>query len=258
MDAIHRNFGTCDYLTSFGEKLSVEVLNVELGGDTTRIYADSSGLVLVDDDETLTVSSHFAPTGIVVVTGYCGRHVSSGKTVLLGRDGSDTTATLLSGHLECPCTIYTDVEGMFTIDPRLSDHARQIPRISLAEAKELAFHGASVLHAKCLNYVTQDLYLKHVHTDVGTVVRFPCDSRRNVANASCLQGWQCCVTVFACRSTASRTSTARDSQCRPCRCSKILTSTCCPRVAHRHTSRSLCGRKMWHTCRTCLKSASPL
>ena len=73
MDAIHRNFGTCDYLTSFGEKLSVEVLNVELGGDTTRIYADSSGIVLMDDDETLTVSSHFAPTVIVVVTGYCGR-----------------------------------------------------------------------------------------------------------------------------------------------------------------------------------------
>ena len=83
------------------------------------------------------------------MTGFCGKRTSDGKTVLLGRDGSDTTATLIAGALECECTIFTDVDGIYDIDPRLHENAKLLRNISLSEARELAFHGASVLHSRC-------------------------------------------------------------------------------------------------------------
>ncbi len=71
----------------------------------------------------------------------------------LGRGGSDTTAVALAAALHADlCEIYTDVDGVFSADPRLVPQARQVPYITYEEMLELAAHGAKVLHLRCVEY----------------------------------------------------------------------------------------------------------
>src|SRR5699024_8614648 len=71
----------------------------------------------------------------------------------LGRGGSDTTAVALAGALEASvCEIYTDVDGLFTADPRIAPKAHKIERISTEETLELAAHGAKILHLRAVEY----------------------------------------------------------------------------------------------------------
>lgn len=181
-----RNFGVSDYLTSFGEKLSVDLVARRWAAATTGspqtlvstlvptppvqiVWADH-GLVCMDEQGCLSCHPDgLAATGIVLVTGFCAKSIPSGKTVLLGRDGSDTSATFLANALACECTIYTDVDGMFNVDPRLCETARVLPHITVEEARELAFHGASVLHPRCLEYIGESgLTLRKVTDARGT------------------------------------------------------------------------------------------
>jgi aspartokinase/homoserine dehydrogenase 1 len=94
--------------------------------------------------------------GIVpVVTGFLGAS-TTGELTTLGRGGSDYSATILGAALEADeVIIWTDVEGVFTADPRLVKEARTIPEISYREAAELAYFGAKVLHPKTLRPVVQ-------------------------------------------------------------------------------------------------------
>ena len=155
MRNILRNFGPCDYLTSYGEKLSAELVSKSVRSSVVR--ADE-GLITVDESGQLSCRKEKLDCHhmVQIVTGFCAQQASTGKTVLLGRDGSDTTATLLSKAFNCHCTIFTDVDGIFDIDPRLCEDAQLLEEISLAEARELAFHGASVLHSRCLDFVCKE------------------------------------------------------------------------------------------------------
>ena len=94
--------------------------------------------------------------GVVpVVTGFIGA-TAEGVLTTLGRGGSDYSATILGAALEADeVTIWTDVDGLMTADPRLVPGASTIPEISYREAAELAHFGAKVLHPKTLSAVTQ-------------------------------------------------------------------------------------------------------
>ena len=88
--------------------------------------------------------------GVPVVTGYCGR-APSGATTTLGRGGSDLTATLLAAALDADeVTLWTDVDGVFTADPRRVPGARIIRHLNYREAAELSFYGAQVLHPRTM------------------------------------------------------------------------------------------------------------
>jgi len=83
---------------------------------------------------------------IVVTRGFVGSDVQ-GRTTTLGRGGSDFTAALLTEALGADtCEIWTDVIGVYTIDPRITDKARPSPELSLEEAPEMATFGAKILH----------------------------------------------------------------------------------------------------------------
>lgn len=89
---------------------------------------------------------------IVVAAGFQG-HDRLGNITTLGRGGSDTTATALAAVLNASlCEIYTDVEGVFTTDPRIVPEARQVPHISYDEMLELASLGAGVMHSRSIEF----------------------------------------------------------------------------------------------------------
>ncbi|MCA8982543.1 MAG: aspartate kinase [Planctomycetaceae bacterium] len=89
---------------------------------------------------------------IIVAAGFQG-HDETGNITTLGRGGSDTTATALAAVLNASlCEIYTDVEGVFTTDPRIVAQARKIPQISYDEMLELASLGAGVMHSRSIEF----------------------------------------------------------------------------------------------------------
>ncbi|MFY9913963.1 MAG: aspartate kinase, partial [Nocardioidaceae bacterium] len=90
---------------------------------------------------------------IVLVAGFQGVSQDSKDVTTLGRGGSDTTAVALAAALHADvCEIYTDVDGIFTADPRIVPTARRIPRISYEEMLEMCACGAKVLHLRCVEY----------------------------------------------------------------------------------------------------------
>jgi aspartate kinase len=86
-----------------------------------------------------------------VLGGFIASSAASGETTTLGRGGSDYTAGLVGAALRSKeIQIWTDVSGVLTADPRVVPEARTIPRLSYAEAAELAYFGAKVLHPKTI------------------------------------------------------------------------------------------------------------
>ncbi|BBL80384.1 aspartokinase [Rubrobacter xylanophilus] len=87
---------------------------------------------------------------VVIVAGFQGMN-ALGDVMTLGRGGSDTTAVALAAALKAErCEIYTDVDGVYTADPRLVPEARRIPLISYAEMAEMAWRGAKVMHPRAV------------------------------------------------------------------------------------------------------------
>ena len=90
---------------------------------------------------------------VVIVAGFQGVAQTTKDVTTLGRGASDTTAVALADALQADyCEIFTDVDGVFSADPRLVPAARRIPRIDYEEMLELAASGAKVLHLRCVEY----------------------------------------------------------------------------------------------------------
>ncbi|HAX73713.1 MAG TPA: aspartate kinase, partial [Firmicutes bacterium] len=85
----------------------------------------------------------------VVVAGFQGIN-DEGDITTLGRGGSDTTAVALAAKLGCPCHIYTDVEGIYSVDPRLYKNAKKLEAISYEEMMEMASLGAGVMETRAI------------------------------------------------------------------------------------------------------------
>lgn len=113
---------------------------------------------------------------IVIVAGFQGINEASEITTL-GRGGSDTTAVAIAASLKADkCDIYTDVDGVFTADPRIVDASKQIKTICYEEMLELASQGAKVLHNRCVEIAEKyniPLYVKSTFekNSLGTLVK---------------------------------------------------------------------------------------
>ncbi|MDI9628386.1 MAG: aspartate kinase [Acidobacteriota bacterium] len=102
---------------------------------------------------------------VVIVAGFQGVSQTTKDITTLGRGASDTTAVALAAALRADvCEIYTDVDGVYTADPRIVKGARQIPRISYDEMLELAACGAKILHLRCVEYARREGVTVHVRS----------------------------------------------------------------------------------------------
>jgi len=150
-----------DVALSTGETLSASLFAIalqDLGEKSISMQAwqvkikstNSYSRALIENIEQNSIM-HQVDEGIIpVITGFQGYN-SLGRITTIGRGGSDTTAAAIAAAINADfCDIYTDVEGLYTIDPRLLDSAKPIPLISYEEVLELAGMGAKVLHPRCV------------------------------------------------------------------------------------------------------------
>jgi len=151
-----------DRVLAFGERLAAALFAAALnarGTEAHAVHAGEAGLVTDDrfgqanplPEAPARLQSFFARRrGVSVVTGFIGTTLD-GRTTTLGRGGSDYSAALLGAALSAgEIQIWTDTSGMLSADPRVVPEARPVPRLSFAEACELAYFGARVLHPKTL------------------------------------------------------------------------------------------------------------
>ncbi|MDR1833391.1 MAG: aspartate kinase, partial [Propionibacteriaceae bacterium] len=102
---------------------------------------------------------------IVIVAGFQGVSQTTKDITTLGRGASDTTAVALAAAVGAEfCEIYTDVDGVFTADPRIVPGATRIPEIGYEEMLEMAASGAKVLHLRCVEYARREHVPVHVRS----------------------------------------------------------------------------------------------
>src|SRR5687767_11723399 len=155
-----------DMLLSAGERISMALLSMairELGGDAISFTGSQSGIITNDrhvdariiEVRPFRVQDELSRGRIVVVAGYQG--VSYRREVTtLGRGGSDTTAVALAAALGATyCEICSDVDGVYTADPRVVPGARRIGAVSYEETQELAESGAKVLNAQAVEFAKE-------------------------------------------------------------------------------------------------------
>ncbi|MGE3811577.1 MAG: aspartate kinase [Candidatus Nanopelagicales bacterium] len=153
-----------DMLLTAGERISMAVLAMAINdlGYEARSYTGSQAGLITDsthgkariiDVTPGRIRSAIDDGAIAIVAGFQGVAQDTKDITTLGRGGSDTTAVALAAALQADvCEIYTDVDGIFTADPRVAPAARQVPRITYEEMLELAANGAKVLHLRCVEY----------------------------------------------------------------------------------------------------------
>jgi aspartate kinase len=159
-DALHPR--ETDMLLSAGERISMALLAMAIRGEgvDARSLTGSQAAIITDRAHTAArivevradrVRAALEEGAVPIVAGFQG--VSTGREITtLGRGGSDTTAVALACALEADrCEIYTDVDGVYTCDPRRVPGARVIPEISHAEMLEMASSGAQVMHARAVD-----------------------------------------------------------------------------------------------------------
>ena len=153
-----------DMLLTAGERISMALLAMAIAnlgleaqsftGSQAGVITDSAhGKARIIDVTPGRISAALDGGAIPIVAGFQGVSQTSKDITTLGRGGSDTTAVALAAALNADvCEIYTDVDGVFTADPRIVAAARQIPRLSYEEMLEMAACGAKVLHLRCVEY----------------------------------------------------------------------------------------------------------
>ncbi len=150
-----------DVILSTGEQVTIGLLSMALQskGQDARSYTGGQVKILTDDIHTKARIRHIddapmradlAAGRVVIVAGFQGMD-EHGNITTLGRGGSDTTAVALAVALEADeCQIYTDVDGVYTTDPRVEPQARHMPLLSLEEMLEMASQGSKVLQIRAV------------------------------------------------------------------------------------------------------------
>jgi len=190
-----------DMLLSVGERISMTLLAMavkSLGYDAVSFTGSQSGILTNDahsgarviEVRPYRVADELARGRVVIVAGYQGVSYKLEVTTL-GRGGSDTTAVALAAALDAEaCEIYSDVDGVYTADPRIVDDARHLEALSYEEMQELARCGAKVLNAQAVEFArSADIALYARSTFApdgrGTVVRTnPPDPRPRVVGVT--------------------------------------------------------------------------
>ena len=153
-----------DMLLTSGERISMALLAMAIAnlglegrsftGSQAGVITDSAhGNARIIDITPGRIQIALDDGAIPIVAGFQGVSQDSKDITTLGRGASDTTAVALAAALGADvCEIYTDVDGVFTADPRIVPSARRIPRISYEEMLEMAACGAKVLMLRCVEY----------------------------------------------------------------------------------------------------------
>jgi aspartate kinase len=178
-----------DMLLTAGERISMALLAMairSMGHDARSFTGSQAGMITdaqhgaarIVDVTPNRVQSALDEGAIAIVAGFQGFNRVTGDITTLGRGGSDTTAVALAAALDADiCEIYTDVDGIFTADPRVVPKARRIPRITGEEMLELAAGGAKVLHIRAVEYARRHGVTLHVRSSFsnkeGTIVYDP-------------------------------------------------------------------------------------
>ena len=165
-----------DMLLTSGERMSAALLAMAIGdlGLTARSFTGSQAGVLTTSRHGNARIVGITPGRIVsalesgdavIVAGFQGVAQDTKDITTIGRGGSDTTAVALAASLGADyCEIYTDVDGIFTADPRIVPNAHRIPRISYEEMLEMAACGAKILHLRCVEYARREHVPVHVRS----------------------------------------------------------------------------------------------
>ena len=165
-----------DMLLTAGERISMALLAMAIAnlGLEARSFTGSQAGVITDsahgkariiDITPGRITGALADGAIPIVAGFQGVSQNSKDVTTLGRGGTDTTAVALAAALEADiCEIYTDVDGVFTADPRIVRTARRIPWISYEEMLEMAACGAKILQLRCVEYARRYAMPIHVRS----------------------------------------------------------------------------------------------
>src|SRR5258707_8683994 len=155
-----------DMLLTAGERISMALLSIairDLGGEAVSFTGSQSGIITNDrhadariiEVRPVRVQDELARGRIVVIAGYQGVSYKRDVTTL-GRGGSDTTAVAMAAALGAEyCEICSDVDGVYTADPRVVPTARRIGTLSYEETQELAESGAKVLNAQAVEFAKE-------------------------------------------------------------------------------------------------------
>lgn len=154
-----------DLLMATGEQVSISLLSMALnagGYPAIALTGVQAGIktdevhtkARIAEIETANITSHLEEGKIVIVAGFQGV-TENGDITTLGRGGSDTTAVSLAAVLGCPCEIYTDVDGVYTIDPRVYPTAKKLDFISYEEMLEMASTGSKVLETRSVEMASK-------------------------------------------------------------------------------------------------------
>jgi aspartate kinase len=153
-----------DMLLTAGERISMALLAMAIhdlgvearsftGSQAGVITTSSHGKARIIDVTPGRIRGALDEGAVAIVAGFQGVSQDTKDITTLGRGGSDTTAVALAAALDAEvCEIYTDVDGVFSADPRIVASARRIPFVSYEEMLELAACGAKVLHLRCVEY----------------------------------------------------------------------------------------------------------
>lgn len=175
-----------DMLLTAGERISMALLAMAIHdlGEQARSYTGSQAGLITDsahgaariiDVTPSRISAAIDEGAVPIVAGFQGVAQDTKDITTLGRGGSDTTAVALAAALRADvCEIFTDVDGVFTADPRVVPRARKVDLITYEEMLELAAVGAKVLHLRCVEYARRFDLPIHVRssftTNEGTLV----------------------------------------------------------------------------------------
>ena len=175
-----------DMLLTSGERISMALLAMAIKGMgvEARSYTGSQAGMITDSrhgSARITevtpkrITEAVADGAIAIVAGFQGFNRATGDITTLGRGGSDTTAVALAAAMGADvCEIYTDVDGIFTADPRVVPRARKIDRITTEEMVELAAVGAKVLYIRAVEFARRHGVELRVRSsfsnDPGTIV----------------------------------------------------------------------------------------
>jgi len=175
-----------DILLTAGERISMSLLAMaiaNLGVDAQSFTGQQAGVITdevhgkarIIDVTPSRIRAAIDSGAVAIVAGFQGVTQHTNDVTTLGRGGSDTTAVALAAALGADvCEIYTDVDGVFTADPRIVPSARKIDRISYDEMLEMAASGAKVLVLRCVEYARRYNVPVHVRSSfsghTGTLV----------------------------------------------------------------------------------------
>jgi aspartate kinase len=174
-----------DLVMSTGEQISIGLLSMvfhEMKYQAVALTGFQAGIKTkgihtknkIIDIETEKIKRHLNNSKIVIVAGFQGIN-EKGDITTLGRGGSDTTAVALAAKLNCCCEIYTDVDGIYTVDPRLFPTAKKLDTISYEEMMEMASLGAGVMETRAVELGCKfnvPIYVAASHgTEKGTLIK---------------------------------------------------------------------------------------